>query len=79
MFDSEEDGKLFINALDEMVKERFFVVTPKGWDCLCIQADVKRFCETFDFNKWRLLARYFTIKGKKINPRSYSIAAPFRT
>jgi hypothetical protein len=75
-FTDPADGDLFVKALQAMVRGGFFVESAEGWDCLCTQADLKRFCGSFDFNKWTLLARYFTVNKKRIKARSLTSQNP---
>lgn len=75
-FTDSADGELFVKALQAMVRGCFFVESAEGWDCACTQADLKRFCECYEFNKWTLLARYITISKKKINTSSLKSQQP---
>ncbi len=75
-FTDAADGDLFVKALQAMVRGGFLVESAKGWDCLCTQADLKRFCESFDFNKWTLLARYMTVNKITVKPRSLTSQNP---
>ncbi|MGA2977325.1 MAG: hypothetical protein ABSF77_18615 [Spirochaetia bacterium] len=63
VFERREDGELFIKAVNTMIGAGHFAATAHGIDALCSQADLRRFCETFGFNRWAILKRYFTLRG----------------
>lgn len=77
-FDEEEDGELFINAIHCLVDAGIMEKTSYGYNWLGKQADLRRFCDVFEYKWWKKLSRFLTVKGHAINIQSIANDIPPR-
>jgi hypothetical protein len=77
-FDEVEDGELFIKAIHCLVDAGIIERTPRGYNWFGKQADLRRFCDVFDFRWWTKLSRFITVKGRDLSVRSIANDIPPR-